>query len=171
MSKFMQNCENTIAIVVRSIIRRKWTFERSAQPGRPAIDAELENWIVRIARENLRLGYDKLVGELRKVGLIVSATTLRTVLERHGIPPAPERARSRSSWRIFLNHYKHPFLACDCFTVETLGLTTLYVLFFIEHATRRVYVAGCTAQPHEAWVVQQARQMTWTLEERELAIR
>jgi hypothetical protein len=55
--------------------------------------------------------------------------------------------------------------------VETLGLKTLYVLFFIEHAARRVHVAGCTAHPDNAWVTQQARQMTWELEEREPPIR
>jgi putative transposase len=155
----------------QAIVRRKWTFQRPAQPGRPPLDAELEDWIIRSSRENPGLGYDKLIGELRKVGFKVSATTLRSVLQRHGIPPAPERAGSSSSWRTFLQHYKDQFLACDFFTVETLGLTTLYVLFFIEHGTRRVYVAGCTAQPTEAWVVQQARQIPWALEERAPSIR
>jgi transposase InsO family protein len=72
---------------------------------------------------------------------------------------------------VFLNHYKHQFLACDFFTVETLGLQTLYVLFFIEHGTRRVHLAGCTAHPTGEWVTQQARQMTWELQDRELPMR
>ena len=99
----------------------------------------------------------------------MSATTIHTLLLRHGVPPAPERRRS--SWQTFLNHYKTQFLACDFFTVETLTLQTLYVLFFIEHATRRVYFAGCTAQPTATWVNQQARQLTWELETRNPAIR
>ena len=86
-------------------------------------------------------------------------------------PPAPERERRGSSWRIFLNHYKGHFLACDSFTVETLTLHTLYVPFFLEHGTRRVHLAGCTAHPTGAWVTQQARQMTWALQERELPMR
>jgi putative transposase len=106
-------------------------------------------------------------GELRKLGLDVDATTIRTVLLRHGVPPAPERSRQGSSWRTFLNQYKDQFLACDFSTVETLTLQTLYVLFFIEHGTRQVYVSGCTAHPNPNWVTQQARHMTWELEERE----
>ncbi len=108
---------------------------------------------------------------MRKLGFEVSATTIRTVLWRHGIPPAPERSRRGSSWRLFLAHYREQFLACDFFTVETLTLQTLYVLFYIEHATRRVYLAGSTAHPDAAWVTQQARQMTWELHERPLPMR
>lgn len=122
-----------------------------------------------MALDNPGLGYEKLEGEMRKLGFEVSYITIRNVLQRHGILPAPER--SRSSWRHFLNHYKDQFLACDFFTVETLTLKTLYVLFFIEHATRRVYLAGCTAHPDTAWVTQQARQITWELAEREPSIR
>jgi putative transposase len=155
----------------RELVRRKWTYQPSCSPGRPPIAEELERWIVQIARENPGLGYKKLAGELRKLGFQVSKTTIGTVLQRHGILPAPERNRRGSSWRTFLTQYQRQFLACDFFTVETLGITTLYVLFFIEHATRRVYLAGCTKHPHEAWVVQQARQTTWALEDRPLPIR
>ena len=76
-----------------------------------------------------------------------------------------------SSWRVFQKHYKEQFLCCDFFTVETLGLQTLYVLFFLEHGTRRVHLAGCTAHPTGAWVTQQARQILWEFEDRELPIR
>jgi len=155
----------------REMVRRKWTFKQKSQPGRPPIDAELEQWILRVARDNPGLGYDKLKGELRKLGFKVSPTTIRIVLQRHGIPPAPERSQSGTSWRIFLNHYKEQFLACDFLTVEILTLQSLYVLFFIEHATRRVYLAGCTAHPDAAWVAQQARQMTWELHDRDLPMR
>ena len=135
-------------------------------PHSPPIDAELEQWILRVARDNPGLGYDKLKGELRKLGFKVSPTTIQIVLQRHGLPPALERSRSGSSWRTFLNHYKEQFLACDFLTVETL-----YVLFFIEHATRRVHLAGCTAHPDAVWVAQQARQMTWDLHDRDVPMR
>lgn len=75
----------------------------------------------------------------------MSATTIRTILRRYGIPPAPERSRSGSFWRTFLSHYKHQFLVYDFLTVETLTLKTLYVLFFIEYASRRVHLV--------AWVI------------------
>jgi putative transposase len=155
----------------REIVRRKWTYQQKGQRGRPPIDAELAQWIVRVAQDNPGLGYDKLKGELRKLGFKASPPTIRTVLQRHGIPPAPERSRSSISWRTFLTHYKEQFLACDFLTVETLTVQTLYVLFFIEHGTRRVYLAGCTAHPEAAWVTQQARQMTWQLDDRDLPMR
>ncbi len=124
-----------------------------------------------MAADNPGLGYEKLAGELRKLGFQVSKTTVSTVLERHGIPPALERGRQGSSWRVFLHHYKDQFLACDFFTVETLTLKTLYVLCFLEHGTRRVHLAGCTEHPTGAWVIQQAQQMTWQLQDRDLSIR
>ena len=99
----------------RALVRRKWTFKQGRKPGRPPIDREQEAWILQVARDNPTLGYDKLEGELRKLGIDVGATTIRTVLLRHGVPPAPERSRQGSSWRTFLNHYKEQFLACDFF--------------------------------------------------------
>ena len=152
-------------------MRRKWIFKQGSRPGRPPIDSELEGWILQVAGDNPGFGYDKLEGELRKIWFAVSATTICTVLQRHGIPPAPQRSRSGSSWRVFLKHYKQQFLACDFFTIETLTLKTLYALFFIEHGTRRVHFAGCTAHPNGGWVTQQARQMTWEWQEHETPMR
>ncbi len=82
-------------------------------------------------------------------------------MQRHHRPPAPERGRS--SWRTFLNHYRAQMLACDFFTIETIRLQTLYVLFFIELGSRRMHLAGCTGAPESAWVAQQARQRMWQL--------
>lgn len=125
---------NTVLGWHRAMVRRKWTYQQERKPGRPPIDAELERWILRVAQDNPDLGYEKLAGEMRKLGFEVSKTTVSTVLQRHGILPAPERRRQGSSWRVFLKHYKDQFLACDFFTVETLGLQTLYVLFFVRRA-------------------------------------
>jgi hypothetical protein len=99
----------------RAAVRRKWTYAQKGQPGRPPIDTELEQWILRVARDNPGLGYDKLKGELRKLGLRASPTTIRTVLLRHGIAPAPERSRQGSSWRTFLNHYKEQLVKSEIF--------------------------------------------------------
>jgi putative transposase len=153
----------------RELVKRKWTFKHRRQSGRPRIDPAVEALIVRLARENPRWGYGKIEGELLKLGHDIGRTTIKDVLRRHNIPPAPERGHT--SWRTFLNHYRDQILACDFFTVETLFLKTIYVLFFIEIGTRRIHIAGYTDHPHSAWVTQQARNLTWNLQERELSIR
>ena len=123
----------------RELVRRKWTYTRTVKPrGNAPLDAALEALIVQLARENPRFGYKKLVGELRKLGCRVGRSTVRDVLKRHNISPAPERGRASSNWRTFLTSHKSALLATDFFTVETLWLKTVYVLFFIELHTRRV---------------------------------
>jgi putative transposase len=99
-------------------------------------------------------------GELAKLGVRVSATAIRRLLGRHGLGPAPRRGGV--SWRVFLRQQATSILACDFFTVETVWLKTLYVLFFIELGSRRVHLGGCTANPNAAWVTQQARNWVGT---------
>jgi putative transposase len=148
----------------RELVRRKWAaFGRRHRPGRPPLSAASRALILQLANENPRWGYQRIRGELLKLGHSVSATTIRAQLRRHGIPPAPERAGL--SWRAFLRAHAAGVLACDFFTVETIRLQTLFVLFFIELQTRRVFVAGCTEHPSAAWVTQQARNLAWQLDE------
>ena len=148
----------------RELVRRKWTFQQtSRRAGNTALAPEVEALIVQLARDNPRFGYKKLVGELRKLGYRMGRSTVRDVLKRHHIQPAPERRRTSSNWRTLLSSHKAQLLATDFFTVETVWLQTVYVLFFIELNTRRVHLAGCTSQPSSAWVTQQARQLTWKL--------
>ena len=154
----------------RELVRRNWTFTRRRTGGRPPIPAELEALILRLAKENPGWGYSKLHGELLKLGFHLGRTTVKDVLTRHRVPPAPIRAKHRSSWRTFLRHYQGELLACDFFTVETVWLKTIYVLFFIEIGTRRVHLAGCTSQPTAGWVVQQARQFSWTIQDERLPL-
>jgi transposase len=129
----------------RELVRRKWTFRHRSKSGRPVIAEDLRELIVRLARENPRWGYLRIEGELRKLGLRMGATTIRRVLRAHGLEPAPRR--DGPTWSEFLRAQARGILASDFFTVETVFLKTLYVLFFIELGTRRVHLAGVTTIP------------------------
>ncbi len=148
----------------RELVRRKWTYRRTNRGGRPTIPAEVDALILRLARENARWGHRRIQGELGTLGHAVSASAVRAALRRHRVPPVPQRRRA-TTWRDFIRSHKDQLLACDFFTVETLCLKTLHVLFFIEVGTRRVHLAGCTAHPTAAWVTQQARQFAWTVQD------
>jgi putative transposase len=139
----------------RELVRRKWSGGAGRRPGRPSLDEATRRFILRLARENRRWGYQRIQGELAKLGLRVSATAIRTLLGRHGLGPAPRRGGV--SWPVFLRQQAASILACDFFTVETVWLKTLYILFFIELGSRRVHLGGCTASPDAAWVTQQAK--------------
>ena len=153
----------------RELVRRKWTYRRKRRPGRPRMGGEAATLILRLAKENPRWGYRRIQGELRKLGVIVSATAIRSLLIRHGLTPAPRR--EGPSCKEFLACQASGILACDFFTMETVWLRTLYVLFFIELSTRRVHLAGVSAHPHSAWVTQQARNLCFGLDERETPVR
>ena len=107
--------------------------------------------------ETLLRWHRELVRRKLKLDLRVSATTVRTTLLRRGLYPAPRRIGP--TWSEFLRSQAAGILACDFFTVETLRLKTLYVLFFIELSTRRVHLVEATACPDSAWVTQQARNL------------
>ena len=147
----------------RRIVARRWTYPHR-RPGRPPIEQAVRELIVRLARENSHWGYPRIVGELRKLGITVSATLVRNVLARAGLPPAPERAAS--SWRSFLRQQGNTILACDLFTVDTVWLRRLYVVFFVSIGTRRVEYVACTSKPNTAWMTQQARNLLMDLDDR-----
>ena len=84
--------------------------------------------------------------------MTLGRSTIRDVLKRRCVPPAPECGKHGNRWHTFLAHYYDDVVACDFFTVETAWLKTLYVLFFIELGSRRVHLAGCTSRPTSAWV-------------------
>jgi putative transposase len=153
----------------RTLVRRKWTYGKEHTPGRPPIDPQTAGLILRMARENARWGCVRICGELRKLGIRVGATTIRTLLRRHGLGPAP--CRTGPSWAQFLRAQAEGIVACDLFTVETIRRKTLHVLFFIQLSTRRVIAAGVTANPDSAWVTQQARNAAMGLGDRGVSIR
>ena len=153
----------------RQLVRRKWTYRRTRRPGRPPIDPEVRELILRLARENPRWGCVRIGGELRKLGIRVGATTIRTLLRTARAGPAPRR--TGPSWTEFLRAQASGIIACDFFAVETAWLRTLYVLVFIELGSRRIHLTGSTAHPDSAWVTQQARNLALNLDDRPTAIR
>ena len=151
----------------RRLAAKRWT---SARPvGRPPLQRDTRELVLRLARENPLWGYQRIVGELKGLGIVVSATTVRTWLRAAGLGPAG--TRGTTTWREFIRVHRESILAVDFFTVDTIWLQRLYVLFSIELATRRVHVAGCTSNPNAPWVAQQARQLSWTVAERPSPLR
>jgi len=130
--------------------------QRRPSPDGPGA-AEL---VLRLARENPGWGYQRIAGELLKLDFRISPSTVRRLLASAGLEPAPRR--QAVSWAALLRRQAASLLACDFFTVETVMLRRLYVLFFIELGSRRVHFAGCTSSPSGAWVVQQARSLSFT---------
>jgi putative transposase len=145
----------------RELVRRKWTHHRNATGGRPPLADDVRELIVRMGRENPRWGCVRIRGELAKLGIRVSATAIRTLLRRSGLGPAPRRLGP--TWGEFIRNQAHGILATDFFTIESIWLKTLYVLFVIELHTRRVHLAGATSNPDAAWVTQQARNLSFDL--------
>jgi len=150
----------------RRLVTRRWTYQRPA--GRRRIGRDLRELIRRLARENPRRGYERIAGELKGLGISVSATTVRNVLRAGGMGPTPRRG---PTWREFVRAQARSVMAVDFFTVDTVWLQRLYVLFFIELGSRRVHLAGCTGHPNESWVTQHARQVAWSLPDREEPVR
>ena len=115
-----------------------------------------------MARENSGWGYDRIVGALANLGHRLSDQTVKNILRRHGIAPAPKRSQV-TSWKDFLAAHMNVLAGCDFFTVEVLswrGLVTYYVLFFLHLESRRVHIAGITRHPDQQWMEQIGRSAT-----------
>jgi putative transposase len=145
-----------------SLVRRRWTYRRRA-PGRPRTAQAIRALVLEMARDNPGWGYQRIHGELTGLGCTLAPSTVWRILKDAGVDPAPRR--SGQAWRAFLEAQAKTILAVDFFHVDTTFLRRLYVLFFIEHGTRRVYLAGITAHPAGEWVTQQARNLLMTLED------
>ena len=146
----------------RRLVRRRWTYP-DRQPGRPALPAETVELICRLAKENPRWGYLRIVGELRKLGITVSKTSVANSLRRHGLPPASRR--EGPTWSEFLRAQAKGVLATDFFHVDGVLLRRYYALFVIEVDSRVVHLLGVTTNPATAWVTQVARNFASDLEE------
>ncbi|MFJ1998987.1 integrase core domain-containing protein [Streptomyces asiaticus] len=155
---------STLLIWHRRLVRWKWR-QTAIRPGRPPLPQETVALIQRLGTENPTWGYVRNQGELRRLGHRVAAATIRRVLLRSGLPPAPQRA-SQQTWRTFLHTQAHTLLACDFMHVDTVFLKRLYVFFVSEIATRRVHVLSVTAHPTGAWITQPARNLLMDLDDR-----
>jgi hypothetical protein len=147
----------------RRLIARKFDGSKSRRyPGRPRVDDEIEQWVVRMSKENSDWGYDRIVGAMANLGYTLSDQTVGNILQRYGIPPAPERKRT-TTWADFIRAHMDVLAGTDFFSVEVLtfrGLVTYYVLFFIHLDSRKVEVSGITPHPNERWMKQIARNVT-----------
>ena len=147
----------------RELVAQKWDHSQQRKSvGRPRTSQVIVDLILRFAKENPTWGYDRIQAALDNLGHQISDQTVGNVLKAHGIEPAPDRQR-QTTWATFLKAHWDVLAAIDFTTIEVWtksGLVTYYLLFVMELKTRRVHFAGCTPNPHAAWMKQIARNLT-----------
>jgi hypothetical protein len=153
----------TILAWHRKLVDQKFDGSKQRKSlGRPRVDKELEDWVVKMAKENRGWGYDRIAGALAELGYDISDQTVGNILKRRGVLPAPDRHKT-TTWKEFMRSHMSVLWATDFFStaVWTLGgLVTFYVLFLIKLDTREVHLAGVTSHPDEVWMMQMARNLT-----------
>jgi putative transposase len=142
---------------------RKVGLQRAPQEDRASpASAEVVELVLLMARENPGWGYDRIQGALANLGHLISNTWVGNILKAHGVDPAPDRKR-QSTWKSFLQAHWYVLASIDFTTIEVWtkgGLVTVYLLFVMELATRRVHFAGSTANPDEPWMLQVSRNLS-----------
>jgi hypothetical protein len=125
--------------------------------GRPPTAAAIKKLVVAMARANPGWGHRRIQGELARLGHKIAHSTVWEILKMAGIDPAPRR--TGPTWSEFLSAQAHRIISCDFLHIDTVLLNRLYVLIFVEHETRKLHVAGVTANPTASWAAQQARNL------------
>ncbi|HEY3033971.1 MAG TPA: integrase core domain-containing protein [Streptosporangiaceae bacterium] len=148
----------------RRLVKRKWDYTNRRRPGRPSTAAAIRKLVIHIATDNPAWGHRRVQGELIRLGHPIAASTVWQILHAAGIDPAPRRAGP--TWKQFLTAQARSILAVDFVHVDTVLLRRIYALIVIEHFTRRVHLAGITANPDGAWTTQAARNMLMDLGQR-----
>jgi len=151
----------------RRLEKQKWDYSdrRKRKPGRPRTPGNIEALICQLARENT-WGYKRIQGELKKLDITISRTSVAHILRRNGLPPSPDR--KGLTWKEFLSRHAEVFLCADLFTKEIWtckGLQTAFVFFVVHLHTRRVLLAQATFSPNSQWLKQQIRHVLWECEE------
>src|SRR5918998_3386788 len=148
----------------RRLVAKKWTYLNRL--GRPPVEDAVVSLIERMARENQSWGYKRIQGELLKLGHRVGASTIRRVLQRLWIPPAPVRGTD-TTWRQFMLTQASTMLVCDFFHVDcAVTLQRIYVFFVLEVPSRSVHLMGATTNPDSRWTTQHVRNLVMDLGDR-----
>ena len=153
----------------RKLVARKWDYTGRRGPGRPSKATAIRTLVIQIATENPAWGHRRVQGELVKLGHPIAASTVWQILHDAGIGPAPRR--TGPTWKQFLTAQARGILAVDFVHVDTVLLHRIYALIVIEHGTRRVHLAGITANPDGAWTTQAARNILMDLGHRATAFK
>jgi transposase InsO family protein len=146
----------------RRLVTRRWDYtHRRRELGRQPTAPSIRRLVLRMATDNPLWGHRRVQGELARLGHRIAPPTVWQILTAAGIDPAPRR--SGPTWKQFLTTQAHAIVSCDFLAVDTVLLRRVYVLIFVEHHTRRLYIAAVTARPTSTWVTQQSRNLAMDL--------
>jgi putative transposase len=152
---------DTILAWHRKLVAKNWSFP-TGRHGNADEMRSITSHVVRRAKENPAWGYDRLQRALTNLGHTVAPNTVRNILRRDEIDPAPERGK-RTPWKTFLKAHASTIFATDFFTTEvwTLsGLVTHHTFFVIQHATRAVEIVATTVNPNGVFMAEVADILT-----------
>ena len=172
LAKPLGSTVRSVLTIVSYTTLLRWQRDRDRKPGaetpkvgRPKTSDEVRDLVLRLAHENA-WGYNRILGELKKLGIFVSRTTVKNILVAHGCEPSPDR--SSDSWENFLKRHASTLWACDFISKKIWtksGFVDCFMLFYIHLSTRRVHLGGVSVDPNASWLMQQARNAAMVFED------